>query len=82
MFAFFQAFPIRESVPHDTIVRIYSGGTVAIRNELRDEKLVDRNGDVRTQRTRFTQVLVKTGDRWLVVEQHNSRIPALSGQAQ
>ena len=80
MVAFFRAFPSRESVPHDTIVRLYNNATVAIRNELRDEKLVDRNGETRTQKTRFTQVLVRAGDRWLVVEQHNSRIPIPPGQ--
>jgi uncharacterized protein (TIGR02246 family) len=80
MVAFFQAFPGRESIPHDTVVRLYNDATVAIRNELRDEKLVDRNGEARTQKTRFTQVLVRVGDRWLVVEQHNSRIPIPPGQ--
>jgi ketosteroid isomerase-like protein len=57
------------------MIRTYNNGTVAVRNEFRDETLVDRGGKTTTQETRFTQVLVKAGDRWLVVEQHNSRVP-------
>jgi uncharacterized protein (TIGR02246 family) len=72
---FFELFPTRESIPSETIIRVYNNGTVAIRNEYRDEKLVDRDGKATTQKTRFTQVLVDDGDGWLVVEQHNSRLP-------
>jgi uncharacterized protein (TIGR02246 family) len=72
---FFERFPTRESTPSETIIRVYNNGTVAIRNEYRDEKLTDRDGKTTTQKTRFTQVLVKAGDRWMIVEQHNSRLP-------
>ena len=77
---FFQNFPRRESVPSEAMIRIYNNGTVAIRNEIRDETLVDRDGKTTTQKTRFSQVLVKEGDRWVVVEQHNSRVPAPPGR--
>lgn len=80
--ALFQASAARASVPRDSMIRFYSNGTVAVRNELRDESFTDRTGNVRTQKTRFTQVLVKSGDRWLVVEQHNSRVPPPPGPPQ
>jgi uncharacterized protein (TIGR02246 family) len=75
MTAFFAAFPTRQSVPREVILRLYNNGTVAIRNELRDEMLVDRAGKSTAQKTRFSQVLLKIAGRWLVVEQHNSRVP-------
>ena len=76
---FFQNFPMRESVPSEAMIRIYNNGTVAIRNELRDETLVDRDGKTTIQKTLFSQVLLKAGDRWMIVEQHNSRVPAPPG---
>jgi uncharacterized protein (TIGR02246 family) len=75
MTAFFAAFPARQSVPREVMLRLYNNGSVAIRNELRDETLVDRDGKSTVQKTRFSQVLLKIVDRWLVVEQHNSRVP-------
>ena len=78
---FFQTFPTRESIPSEAMVRIYNNGTVAVRNEMRDETLIDRDGKATTQKTRFSQVLVREGDRWLVVEQHNSRVPTPPGPA-
>jgi uncharacterized protein (TIGR02246 family) len=75
MTSFFAAFPTRQSVPREVVLRLYNNGTVAIRNELRDETLVDRDGKRTVQKTRFSQVLLKIADRWLVVEQHNSRVP-------
>ena len=59
---------------HST-TRFYANETVAVVNSYGDQYFVDRSGQVSTGTIRTSVMLVKTGGKWLVVDQHNSRMP-------
>ena len=71
----FQAFPTRRFVGWQRSIRVY-GGTTAVLNAYYTLTLVDRTGKVTTTHGRQNLTFVKLGDRWVVVDQHNSVIPA------
>jgi uncharacterized protein (TIGR02246 family) len=70
-----QAYPKRTTMGRHSVTRFYANETVAVVNGYGDQIFVDRNGQVSTGTIRNSTTLVKTGGKWLVVDQHNSRLP-------
>jgi len=58
-----------------SVTRFYANDTVAVLNSYSDAIWTDRSGQVTlfTQRTSIT--VIKIDGKWLVVDQHNSRMP-------
>ncbi len=70
----FQNFPTRRFVERQRTIRVY-GGNTGILNGYFTFTLVDRAGNANTLHARMSVTFVKLGDRWLVVDDHASRLP-------
>ncbi len=70
----FQNFPTRRFVERQRQIRVY-GTNAGIINAYFTFTLVDRSGNVNTSHARMSVTLVKVGDRWLVADDHASRLP-------
>lgn len=70
-----ETFPTHPFVGRQSITRFYHG-TTAVVDQYYTITLVDRTGKGTTRHGRQSQTWVKLGDRWLVVDQHNSLLPA------
>ncbi len=70
-----QVYPNRMTIGRHSMTRFYANETVAVVNSYGDQYFVDRSGQVSTGTIRTSVMLVKTGGKWLVVDQHNSRMP-------
>jgi hypothetical protein len=55
--------------------RVYQEGNVVVVNGYTDQTYIDKNRRMSTMIQRNSQTWVKTGGRWLLVDQHNSGIP-------
>ncbi len=70
---FFEDFPGRLVVPRHSITRVY--GTTVVTTGYSEVTLVDRTGQARTIFVRGSVIRVKLGEKWLIVDHHNSLIP-------
>lgn len=70
-----QNYPMRQSLTRQVTYRTYGDGNVVVVNAYTDQTFADRNGRMSTLMQRNSQTWVKTGGRWLLVDQHNSGLP-------
>ena len=71
----FQQFPKTKVSGRQTSMRAY-GDSFVISNGYLDVTLTDRNGHANDFAFRTNQVWAKIDGKWLVVDQHNSKVPA------
>ena len=71
----YQNYPTRQSLGRQVTRRVYQDGNVVIVNAYNDQTFFDKNGKMSTLSTRTSQTWVKTGGRWLLVDQHISGMP-------
>jgi uncharacterized protein (TIGR02246 family) len=71
----YQNYPTRQNLTRHVTRRVFQDGNVVVVNSYNDQTFVDRNGRPNTLTQRNSQTWVKTGGRWLLVDQHNSGIP-------
>jgi ketosteroid isomerase-like protein len=57
--------------------RVFQDGNVVIVNSYNDQTFIDKTGKMSTMMQRTSQTWVKTGGRWLLVDQHTSGIPGI-----
>jgi uncharacterized protein (TIGR02246 family) len=70
------AYPVRSKVIfHDPLIRIYGGGNFATSTGTYEFNVKTKAGQAVSQILRFSFAYVKTGDQWLIVQQHSSQIP-------
>lgn len=74
--ALFQNYPIRQNQARQVIYQVFQNGTTVIANSYVDQTFFDRSGYMSPLMFRTTSVWMKIDGRWLLVQQHNSRIPA------
>ena len=70
----FQNFPTRRFVERQRTIRVY-GDSTGILNAYFTVTLVDRAGAVNTVHARMSVTFVRMGGRWLVADDHASRLP-------
>ncbi|MGH7408182.1 MAG: YybH family protein [Candidatus Methylomirabilales bacterium] len=70
-----QTYPTRRTLGRHSMTRIYGNDTIAIINNYGDQTFLDKSGLASTATMRSTTTFVKIGGKWLVVDQHNSRMP-------
>jgi len=70
----FQNFPTRRFVERQRQIRVY-GANTAIINAYFTFTLVDRSGNANNVQARMSVTFVKVGNRWLVADDHASRLP-------
>lgn len=73
--ALFQNYPIRQNQSRQVTYRVYQNGATVIGNSYVDQTFFDRSGYMSPLMFRTTTVWMKIDGRWLLVEQHNSRMP-------
>jgi uncharacterized protein (TIGR02246 family) len=71
----FQNYPTRQELGSQATYRVYQEGNVVVVNGYTDQTFIDKNGRMSTMMQRNSQTWVKTGGRWLLVDQHNSGMP-------
>src|SRR6266478_6988543 len=71
----FQNYPTRQELGRQVTYRVYQEGNVVVVNGYTDQTYIDKNGRMSTMIQRNSQTWVKTGGRWLLVDQHNSGMP-------
>jgi uncharacterized protein (TIGR02246 family) len=71
-----QNYPTRQGLTRQATSRVYQEGNVVVLNSYTDQTFIDRNGRMSTLMQRNSQTWVKTGGRWLLVDQHNSSLPS------
>jgi len=71
----YQNYPTRQSLGRQVTRRVYQDGNVVIVNAYNDQTFFDKNGKMSTLSNRTSQTWVKTGGRWLLVDQHISGMP-------
>jgi len=70
-----QNYPTRQELTQQVTRRVFQDGNVVVVNAYTDQTFIDKNGRMSTLMQRNSQTWVKTGGRWLLVDQHNSGIP-------
>jgi uncharacterized protein (TIGR02246 family) len=71
----FQNYPKRQELGRQVTYRVFQEGSVVVVNGYTDQTYIDKNGRMSTMIQRNSQTWVKTGGRWLLVDQHNSGMP-------
>jgi Calcium/calmodulin dependent protein kinase II association domain len=62
--------------PHRQVTRrVFQEGNVVVVNGYNDQTFIDKNGKPSVLMIRTSQTWVKTGGRWLLVDQHTSGMP-------
>jgi uncharacterized protein (TIGR02246 family) len=70
------SYPTRSKVIfHDPVIRIYGGGTFATSTGTYEFNVKTRAGQAVSQTLRFSFAFLKSGDQWMIVQQHSSQIP-------
>ena len=72
----YQNYPTRQGLTRQVTYRVYQDGNVVVVNSYTDQTFIDKNGRMSTLMQRNSQTWVKTGGRWLLVDQHNSGMPS------
>lgn len=72
-----QNYPTRQSLGRQVTRRVFGDGNVVVVNSYTDQTFIDKNGKMSVLMNRNSQTWVKTGGRWLLVDQHNSRMPGV-----
>ena len=70
-----QNYPTRQGLTRQVTSRVFQEGNVVVVNSYTDQTFIDKNGRMSTLMMRNSQTWVKTGGRWLLVDQHNSGMP-------
>jgi len=70
-----QNYPTRQNLIKQVTYRVFQEGNVVVRNAYNDQTYIDKNGGMSRLMQRNSQTWVKTGGRWLLVDQHNSGMP-------
>ena len=70
-----QNYPTRQGLARQVTYRVYQEGNVVVVNGYNDQTFIDRNGRMSTMIQRNSATWVKTGGRWLLVDQHISGMP-------
>ena len=70
-----QNYPTRQGLSRQVTSRVFQDGNVVVVNGYTDQTFIDKNGKMSTLMQRNSQTWVKTGGRWLLVDQHNSGMP-------
>jgi uncharacterized protein (TIGR02246 family) len=69
-------FPVRSKVLfHDPVIRIYGGGNFATSTGTYEFNVKTKDGQAVRQVLRYSFAYLKTGDQWLIVQQHSSQMP-------
>ena len=71
----FQNYPTRQALPRHVTYRVFQEGNVVVVNSYNDQTFIGRNGKTSVLMQRISQTWVKTGGRWLLVDQHISGMP-------
>jgi len=71
----YQNYPTRQSLARQVTRRVFQDGNVVVVNGYNDQTFIDKNGRMSTLINRTSQTWVKTGGRWLLVDQHISGMP-------
>ena len=70
-----QNYPTRQGLTRQVTRRVFQDGNVVVVNGYNDQTFIDKNGKTSVLMIRTSQTWVKTGGRWLLVDQHTSGIP-------
>jgi len=70
-----QNYPTRQGLARQVTRRVFQEGNVVVVNSYTDQTFVDKNGKMSVLMQRNSQTWVKTGGRWLLVDQHSSGMP-------
>ena len=70
-----QNYPTRQGLTRQVTRRVFQEGNVVVVNGYTDQTFIDKNGRMSTLMQRTSQTWVKTGGRWLLVDQHISGMP-------
>lgn len=71
----YQNYPTRQGLARQVTRRVYQEGNVVVVNSYNDQTFIDKSGRMSVRMNRTSQTWVKTGGRWLLVDQHNSSMP-------
>jgi uncharacterized protein (TIGR02246 family) len=70
-----QNYPMRHELGSQVTRRVFQEGNVVVVNAYTDQTFIDKNEKMSTLMQRNSQTWVKSGGRWLLVDQHNSGMP-------
>jgi ketosteroid isomerase-like protein len=71
----YQNYPTRQGLTRQVTRRVFQEGNVVVVNGYNDQTFIDKNGKPSVLMIRTSQTWVKTGGRWLLVDQHTSGMP-------
>jgi uncharacterized protein (TIGR02246 family) len=71
----YQNYPTRQALTRHVTRRVFQEGNVVVVNSYNDQTFIDRTGKMSVLMQRVSQTWVKTGGRWLLVDQHTSGMP-------
>lgn len=75
--ASWQQYPSRRGLARQVSYRVYNDGTVVIRNQYVEQLWKDATGQTSPAMLRLSHTWVKSNGRWLIVEQHASKIDSV-----